>query len=99
MLDVGCWMFDVRCSMLDVGCWMLDVGCWMFDVGCWMFDVGHLRCAGHFAADGLDCLIRPDKKFQLHLLELARAEREVARVDFVAKRFSDLADAKRHLLA
>ena len=37
--------------------------------------------------------------FQLHQLELARAEDEIARRDLVAKRLADLSDAERRLLA
>src|SRR5882672_1657504 len=36
-----------------------------------------------------------DEVFHLHLLELARAENEVAGSDFVAKRFANLRDAER----
>ena len=41
-------------------------------------------------------LARAAEELDLHLLELAAAEREVARVDLVAKRLADLADAERH---
>src|SRR5207249_10877765 len=44
-------------------------------------------------------ILRPAKIFQLHLLELAGAEGEVARINFVAKRFPDLGDAERQFLA
>ena len=39
------------------------------------------------------------EEFQLHLLELARAEGEVARRDFVAEGLADLRDAEGHLAA
>src|SRR5476651_1998297 len=48
--------------------------------------------------DGLDDFVRLDEKFQFHLLEFARAEGEIARRDFVAKRLADLRDAERHFL-
>ena len=51
--------------------------------------------AGHF----LHHLVGADEELQFHLLELARAEGEVARVDLVAERLADLANAKRHPLA
>ena len=41
---------------------------------------------------------RLDEELHLHLLELARAENEVARRDLVAERLSDLRDAERHFL-
>ena len=44
-------------------------------------------------------LIRMHEELQLRLLELARPEREVARIDLVAEGFADLRDAKRNLLA
>ena len=50
------------------------------------------------AADGFDDFIRLDEKFQFHLLELARAEGEIARRDFVAERLADLRDAERDFL-
>ena len=37
------------------------------------------------------------EELDLHLLELARAEGVVARVDLVAKRLADLGDAERQL--
>ena len=40
-----------------------------------------------------------DEELHLHLLELARAEQEVAGRDLVAERLADLRDAERHLLA
>ena len=40
-----------------------------------------------------------DEELQFHLLELAAAEGEIARVDLVAERFADLGDAERDLLA
>src|SRR4029077_3672665 len=39
------------------------------------------------------------EEFDLHLLELAASEDEVARCNFVAKRLSDLGDSKRNLHA
>jgi hypothetical protein len=39
-----------------------------------------------------------DEELHLHLLELARAEDEVAGRDLVAERLADLRDAERHLL-
>ena len=39
-----------------------------------------------------------DKELHLHLLELARAENEVAGRDLVAERLADLGNAERHLL-
>ncbi len=39
---------------------------------------------------------RAAEELDLHLLEFAAAEREVARVDLVAKRLADLADTERH---
>ena len=53
----------------------------------------------HGAADGFDGFIGLDEKLQFHLLELAGAEGEIARRDFVAERLSDLADAERDSLA
>src|SRR5690606_5839190 len=41
-------------------------------------------------------LARAAEELDLHLLEFAAAEREVARIDFVAKRLADLRDAERH---
>src|SRR5689334_10804600 len=40
-----------------------------------------------------------DEELHLHLLELARAENEIARGDFIAERFSDLRDPEWDLLA
>ena len=51
------------------------------------------------AGNGFDDFIRPDEEFEFHLLEFAGAEGEVARVDLVAKRLPDLANAERHFLA
>ena len=51
--------------------------------------------AGHLLHD----LVWADEELQLHLLEFAGAEREVARVDLVAEGLADLAHAERHLLA
>ena len=42
-------------------------------------------------------LLGPAEILDLHLLELARTEREVARVDLVAKTLADLRDAEREL--
>ena len=39
------------------------------------------------------------KELDFHLLELARAEGVVARVDLVSERFADLGDTERYLLA
>ena len=44
-------------------------------------------------------LLCPTKIFQLHLLEFAGAKCEVAWIDFIAKRFTNLRDAKRQFLA
>ena len=52
----------------------------------------------HGARNLLHHFVRADEILELHLLELARAEGEVPRVDLVAERFADLADAKRHPL-
>ena len=52
----------------------------------------------HAAGDGFDDFVRLDEKFQFHLLELARAEGEIARRDLVAERLADLRDAERHFL-
>ena len=43
--------------------------------------------------------LRRDEELHLHLLELARAEEEVARRDLVAERLADLRDAERRLAA
>ena len=40
-------------------------------------------------------IIVTDEILHLHLLEFAATEYEVARSDFIAKRFTDLSDAKR----
>src|SRR5271154_5951844 len=48
--------------------------------------------------NGLDDFVRLDEKFQFHLLELARAEGEIARRDLVAERLADLRDAERDAL-
>src|ERR1043165_7463944 len=40
-----------------------------------------------------------DKELDLHLFELARSKSKVPRIDFVPKCFSNLANAKGHLLA
>ena len=39
------------------------------------------------------------KIFELHLFEFSRAEGEIARINFVAKRFADLRDPERQFLA
>src|SRR3954468_4543714 len=44
-------------------------------------------------------LVRRDEELHLHLLELERAEDEVAGRDLVAERLADLRDAERRLLA
>src|SRR4029078_6498720 len=44
-------------------------------------------------------LLRSTKIFELHLLELAGAKREIARVDFITKRLADLRDSERQFLA
>src|SRR5690606_29404986 len=44
----------------------------------------------------LGSLLRSAEELDLHLLELAAPEREVARVDLVAERLADLPDAERH---
>jgi hypothetical protein len=44
-------------------------------------------------------LARVHEELELRLLELARTEREVPRVDLVAEGLADLGDAERHLLA
>src|SRR5438552_843073 len=44
-------------------------------------------------------LLCPAKIFQLHLLEFAGAEREIARIDFITKGFSNLCDPEWQLLA
>ena len=62
-------------------------------------EVGDLSDLRHVAGGGLHGLVRPDEELQFHLLELARAEGEVARGDFVTKGFAHLADAERHFLA
>lgn len=51
------------------------------------------------ALEVLHVRARLDEELHLHLLELTRAEREVARRNLVAERLADLRDAKRHLLA
>ena len=43
--------------------------------------------------------IRVAEEFDFHLLELARAEREIPRRDFVAKTLADLSDSKGNLHA
>src|SRR5437016_11270263 len=65
-----------------------------------MFDVffPNICRVRHFPADRLDDLIRADEELQFHLFELAGAEGEVSRVDFVAKCLADLANAERNLL-
>src|SRR6266513_954909 len=44
-------------------------------------------------------LLCPAKIFEFHLLELARTKSEIARINFVPKRFADLSDAEWQLLA
>src|SRR5438045_1083537 len=53
----------------------------------------------HAAADGFDCFIRLDEELEFHLLELARAKREIPRRHFVAERLAHLRDAERDFLA
>ena len=59
----------------------------------------------HFRRSSTQCLCHSasvsglDEELQFHLLELAAAEREIARIDLVAERLADLRDAERHLLA
>src|SRR5882724_12000277 len=47
----------------------------------------------------LHSLLCPAKIFQLHLLELARPEGKITRIDFVTKGFANLRDAEWQLLA
>ena len=54
---------------------------------------------GEPVLEPLLALARVDEELELGLLELARAEREVARVDLVAERLADLRDPERDLLA
>src|ERR1700675_3861047 len=63
-----------------------------------MLNVTHFPQRRHASVNGLNDFIRLDEKFQFHLLELARAEGEIARRDFVAERFADLRDAERDAL-
>src|SRR5438552_8975563 len=44
-------------------------------------------------------LLGSAKIFQLHLLEFTRAKSEIARIDFVTKRFANLCDAEWQFLA
>src|SRR5207249_6736157 len=44
-------------------------------------------------------LVCPAKIFQLHLFELARAKREIARINVVSECFTDLRNTERQLLA
>src|SRR6266705_1914368 len=53
---------------------------------------------GDGTVNGFDGFIRANEKFEFHLLELARTESKIARVDLVAEGFADLADTERHLL-
>src|SRR5690606_23577735 len=41
-------------------------------------------------------LLRPTEELDLHLLELAASEDEIARIDLVAKGLADLTDSERH---
>src|SRR5437879_7365611 len=50
------------------------------------------------AVNGFDSFIRPDKEFELHLLEFAGAKGKIARIDLVPKCFANLANTKRHFL-
>ena len=72
----------------------------MFGVRCSRFGVffPNICRVRHLPADRLDDLIRADEELQFHLFELAGAEGEVSRVDFVAERLADLRDAERNLL-
>src|SRR5262249_35826288 len=56
------------------------------------------RGFGDAAANGLDSLVRFNEKFEFHLLELAGAKSEVARIDLVAEGFPHLRYAERQLL-
>src|SRR5438128_11677031 len=58
-----------------------------------------LRAVRDTGSDCFSCFVRPDEKLELHLLEFARTEGEVARIDLVAKRLPNLANAERHFLA
>ncbi len=44
-------------------------------------------------------LLRPAEIFQLHLLELARSKREVARINFIPERLANLRNAEWQFLA
>jgi hypothetical protein len=55
-----------------------------------------LRCSTQYSNHS-SSLPGLHEELHLHLLELARAEGEVARVDLVAERLADLRDAERHL--
>src|SRR5213082_1004055 len=72
----------------------------MFVFRCSMFDVffPNICRLRHLSADRLDDLIRADEELQFHLFELAGAEGEVSRVDFVPERLAHLCDAEGHLL-
>ena len=48
--------------------------------------------------DGFDRFVRSYEELKFHLLELARAESEVARIDFIAKGLANLANAKGNFL-
>ena len=62
-------------------------------------EVRVVRQGGDLAADDLDGLVGTDEELQLHLLELARAEGEVAGVDLVAEALAGLRHAERDGLA
>ena len=61
--------------------------------------IGDFLRLSHVAGDFLHGLVGTDEVFQLHLFEFAGTEGEVARGDFVAEGFPDLADAEGDLLA
>src|ERR1043166_1331782 len=61
-------------------------------------EIGIIRDAGDGPGGLLDDFVGLDEEFQFHLLELARAECEVAWIDLVAEGLADLADAERDLL-
>src|SRR5207247_4999566 len=62
------------------------------------FPISDFRSLRDPAGNGFHDLVRPDEKLEFHLLEFARTEGEVARIDLVAKRLPNLANAERHLL-
>ena len=62
-------------------------------------EVGALAPGRDLAADDFDGFIGFDEELQLHLLELAAAEGEVARVDFIAEGLADLTNSEGHFYA